>query len=1210
MQLEGGDFQKLFDAYLYKKYKFSNIQTLGVQTGTNKPTKGTPDSYVLNADGTFTLICYGSVGKNAYSKIKSDILACFDNGKLQLEKKEISRIICGHLSTNLHIEQFKELMSLIDGVGIELIGIDTLSADLVYYYPSIVHDYLGISIDTHQIFDINDFVEVCDKNKMNAPLGCEFRFRNAELYDIINLVRANDITVVMGPSGIGKTRLVIESCRQLQSEGWQVKCVKSNSNTLFDDMRFSIEQPGKYLLFFDDANFVSGFEGILAYVFTLSSNHKVKVILTVRDYAKARVVDTIVKYSKPALYSLGGFSDDEIKGVLKQNLGIKEETYLNRIASIAKGNIRLAMLAGIKFVESGISAIKNAEEIFKNYYQDIFDRADLDKDELLLLAFIELAGPVMADANVLFNILLNKFLPSIDKSSKFLKLSELEVIDWFKSEVVKTADQSLGNYVIYYVFYDKRWLSFTELLEICMPKYREKALYTINTLLQLFSSDELKAHIERQVKDAWNKADVLAEASYLEAFYPLNPIKSLCIIKNKIDHLEAVSELISAEEFDKQKNYNRIQVEEIRVLAGYKYLDCYSEAIGLLLLFYEKRPDLFMDFYFAITNSLLFDIHSGSTDFEKEYKLLSDLWSRCEDGNNCNFSILYIRVAEYALQTEFNCVEEGKNSRQVSFVRMSLRPSNGVKRIRKTIWDNLFSLRRRQKYTELINPILCKRHVNGLYEDDTKELVLYDFNCVYPYIENNIDYTAAKIINTYKDDIISLDMPDDARSRRASENEEFKIFDLLSRECTPGLSYEEGQIRRKTRIKTEIEKYSLADFEHLFKVYHIVYEREPHEQWQLSSGVSIVFESIEHNTNQYKNCVKVFLNCGGKIDSSNMYRIVDYLLKNTDYTEAKQLVSEVKSKEYTEWNYRLYECVDSELVTEGIANDFLNFLEAYPNVVPSPELLLKYSVFVPESISVTNERVQESTLAIRRFIGGAIDEKGINALIILYQDDIESLCKMYVRVLDYGFDYEGKLFSELYKRVPSIWEEYLLWLKGNMSNDGYKQNVIKVIWNTNEYASKIELAFDILTDGYLFVNNTVAILLFNGKDSFLARKKDWLMNSLRESKGNLEKCKKLIYMVVIAFPDWKLDYIISFLEFNKNIDDFKSLYLFSSYQSWSGSEIPLINEKIDFLTKLKDKLVGIDYIEHRLYLEQCISEMEKHKESVELQEYIENAIYS
>ena len=61
MELEGGAFQKLFDAYLYKKYKFENIQTLGVQTGTNKPTKGTPDSYVLLESGEYILINYGSV---------------------------------------------------------------------------------------------------------------------------------------------------------------------------------------------------------------------------------------------------------------------------------------------------------------------------------------------------------------------------------------------------------------------------------------------------------------------------------------------------------------------------------------------------------------------------------------------------------------------------------------------------------------------------------------------------------------------------------------------------------------------------------------------------------------------------------------------------------------------------------------------------------------------------------------------------------------------------------------------------------------------------------------------------------------------------------------------------------------------------------------------------------------------------------------------
>lgn len=89
MQLEGGAFQKLFDEYLYKKYKFKNIQTLGVQTATNKPTKGTPDSYVLTDDGKYILINYGSVSSQPAKKIRDDILACFDKAKLSLPKDKI-----------------------------------------------------------------------------------------------------------------------------------------------------------------------------------------------------------------------------------------------------------------------------------------------------------------------------------------------------------------------------------------------------------------------------------------------------------------------------------------------------------------------------------------------------------------------------------------------------------------------------------------------------------------------------------------------------------------------------------------------------------------------------------------------------------------------------------------------------------------------------------------------------------------------------------------------------------------------------------------------------------------------------------------------------------------------------------------------------------------------------------------------------------------
>ena len=41
------------------------------------------------------------------------------------KKNKIKKIICGHCSTNLHIEQFEDIKNCINGVEIELIGIDT-----------------------------------------------------------------------------------------------------------------------------------------------------------------------------------------------------------------------------------------------------------------------------------------------------------------------------------------------------------------------------------------------------------------------------------------------------------------------------------------------------------------------------------------------------------------------------------------------------------------------------------------------------------------------------------------------------------------------------------------------------------------------------------------------------------------------------------------------------------------------------------------------------------------------------------------------------------------------------------------------------------------------------------------------------------------------------------------------------------------------------
>lgn len=213
-ELEGGEFQKLFDAYLFKKYKFDNIQTLGVQEGTNKTTKGTPDSYVVNYDSTYTLIMYGTVEARAFDKLKSDILSCFNKNKVKVEEEKIAKIICAFSSTNISVEQMELLKNLVPGKEIELIGLSTISHDLLVNYPFLAAEFLNIPVDTEQIHSIEKFVQAYDKNGMNAPLGMKLIARKEEQGELCGFVEKSFLTLVTGPSGVGKTRLILEVCQK------------------------------------------------------------------------------------------------------------------------------------------------------------------------------------------------------------------------------------------------------------------------------------------------------------------------------------------------------------------------------------------------------------------------------------------------------------------------------------------------------------------------------------------------------------------------------------------------------------------------------------------------------------------------------------------------------------------------------------------------------------------------------------------------------------------------------------------------------------------------------------------------------------------------------------------------------------------------------------------------------------------------------------
>ena len=1219
LELEGGAFQKLFDEYLYKRYRFKNIQTLGVQTGTNKPTKGIPDSYVLTDDGKYVLINYGSVKAQPAKKIKEDIVSCFNNAKLAIGSEKISKIICGHSSTNIHLEQFDDIINCVKGVIIELIGIDTLSHDLALVYPHIARDHLGIQIDTNQFFDIEDFVKAYDANGITAPISYDFLHREDDFSAVYNNVKGAPVTVLTGPSGIGKTRLALEVCRKFRAEGVKVYCIHSNGLLLYEDIKYYLDEPGNYLVFLDDANMIASLENTISTLLSLQQGYEIKILITVRDYAKVRVIHSVMKFSRIKTIDLKRFKNEEIQDILSKNLGIVNPEYLKRITEISNGNIRLAVLAGLRAIDDGYMAIRNAEDIFKNYYGKIIDDAKLSKDDLLLLFFIALAGPVKKGENKLYSVLIDEYGKEIREDEKIEKLYSLELIDWFKNEITKISDQSLGNYVFFYVLFEKKWIHIKRLIAISFPQYKHKVVYALSTIVEIFHSEKLGQYVKMEIQDAWDNAPVEHESEYLEAFYHINPIKALTVIKKRIEREPTVTFDLQRFDIDKKKSYHRVETKEIEILSEYKYTDCYEDAIDLMLLYYQKRPDLVMDFYFAITEGL-FDKYSGGTNYKQESFLMNKLWDATKEGTNYNYTILYLHIAKYALQTEFTYTEAIRNSRSVSFVRMTINYSKEIADFRNAIWMCLGVLRGIGLYCDVVNDILSEVHFNGLDVRNSQLFLQSDFDAIFGIATNiPIDFYSAQIVNKYREVAEQIDAPFDERFAKADDNPEFRVYKLLLKEHLLELSFEEAEKKRLETIKAEVDSYSVSDYQVFFiRCASIEKKVRGRNQWQLSSGLDLVFRTLENDVAKYIQVLSAYL-CANSPFNLSGYRQIRFLLNHIGYSETCRFISQGCYQNQTKWKALVWACLEPGLVTTEVANDYKRFLienaDEMENILPSVNILGSYGEKDEEITQLVKEMLVKNKLLSSHFMDRIVRDEDIAQLIKVFQNDMDALSVIYMNaiILSNHLDYEGKIFKMIFETRPQIWSEYVNWVKTDTRQDRTEQRAVEIIWQCDNWKKHVTYAFNaLIADNMYMLLERMARLIFPRiNNSVVAeREKKWLLEELSLSVFDIHRCRLLVDVVVTIMPEWKIDYLLEFLHVNKNVDDFKKLHLFPMSTSWSGSEVPHIINKINYLKELKSRIKGVDYLEHRQYIDDYCYQIEKFKEDVELREYMENADYA
>ena len=1210
--LGAGEFQKLCDTFLSKKDMYGTILGLGMRTGTLKTTTGNPDTYFVRETGKYVFVAYTTQQASIYNKLKEDIEKCLDPQKTGIQLKDIDEIVCCHTSSNLSAGDDQKLRKLCSNKGIllTLFGVDEIAQQIYSKYPVIAKDFLNIPIDTNQILTIEDFIKLYNSSEMAAPLDTTFQNRVEELKTLKADIRNNKVVVVHGLPGVGKTRIVLEAIRAVSREdGYKLLCVKNKNLPLYDDLVANTDKSGSYLFFVDDANELSGLDLILEYVNRPSKNGQIRIVLTVRDYIKATVIRNVTKYATPCLFELQAFTDNEIKDFLRVNMQITNDLYVNPIVSIAKGNPRIAYMAGkLARDKQSLDAVHDVTQVYEEYYESIIQTTLGDNKDLCLTAgILALVRTVILDnLDYLVDILKIGNISRDEFTECIHQLSSMEVVEIYKDKVAVISDQCLANYMLYYVFFAKKRIPLSKVLSVGFINVREGVIQSVNTLLNLFSRDELCSYIESEVAETWE--NLKKEHSpffddFAREFHLFRPEAAFAIAFDKIDNIKQEQVLDEVIDFEKDSFNSGDDDKVLDFLTGYRYTDHLKTALELLLEYAQKSKINATIAFSWLKNHVCVRSDSYRNDYYAE-NVATRIMGENTD-RNIRIQKLILAYMDYLLGFEFHQAEVGREN-TVTMYTIQISNSEGVKKFRTICWQNLKILSENPELQDEILKVMdrysraiCREVDASIVFDDKASCIdiLYHLkvnSLSKALIIRNLYYAWEKLNIAFEEE------------ESIFQSDEWKLYELLEDEHRySGVGYEEYEEQRKERLINYAIKMDAADIPTFMKSVTLITKDMAYQRkYSIVCGVEVIIEQLCRNTDSAWAVFMDVLEYGRDI-GINPSIILKMLFGGKSNKEIWETIERHSFSLRNEWELSFFQELPSEHAdkyTYGLLLDFLNGdsdrsinMTAYRDL----KFLDKFyymdaDIYVTASRLIFKKKVYSSYIVYMYFRCLFNEHSNTPEEVMSYfSSDMKLLREIYYFVLRYDqfVDYYGKFLGKflsidnswiaLYAEV--ICEEIS---KNHINNYGHER--YKMLWLSEGYKHHFDCIFEAVSkmNNRCYIRFQIAdcfkVILGHGEEEIVVseRQKEWVEHIVHKYAED-DKIVFLFSALSECKSDLRRNAFREFLRLNTDYEMFKKLPLDPSH--WGGEMGEIIadlHKKIEFLESLRPYVQGIKYIKH------------------------------